>query len=83
MYRFVLLSIGFNLNMVYLYLTFSPLSVSLLLLHCAVGAFEEEASLRPVCAGVTVPVAALKRKAEDVLCVPPFLLMQSDGGTVH
>lgn len=28
MYRFVLLSVGFNLNMVYLYLTFSPLSQS-------------------------------------------------------
>lgn len=76
MYRFVLLSIGFNLNMVYLYLTFSPLSVSLLLLRCAGGAFQEEASIQPVYACVVVPVAALKTKAADVLCVPPFLLIQ-------
>lgn len=48
MYRFVLLSIGFNLNMVYLYLTFSPLSQSFVL-HYAVGGFQEEASFKPVC----------------------------------
>lgn len=44
MYRFVLLSIGFNLNMVYLYLTCSPLSQSFVL-HYAVGGFQEEASI--------------------------------------
>lgn len=57
MYRFVLLSVGFNLNMVYLYLTFSPHSHSvsqLFVLHYAGGGFQEEASIKPVCARMMV-----------------------------
>ncbi len=47
MYRFVLLSIGFNLNMVYLYLTFGPLnqSVSQLCYTMLVAAFRKKPPL--------------------------------------
>lgn len=83
MYRFVLLSIGFNLNKVYLYLTFSPsVWVCLLLLHCADGAFQEEVSVQSVRACVIAPVAALKQK-QQMFYVPHLLLIPSDDGTVY
>lgn len=65
MYRFVLLSIGFNL-MVYLYLTFSPPSCRLLfVLHYAGVGFQESASVQPVCARVIICAAALRWRATD------------------
>lgn len=70
MYRFVLLSIGFNLNMVYLYLTFSPLSQSVsqsvvvcVTLSMLVVGFRKKP---PLSLYVLVCVAALKTRAADL-----------------
>lgn len=74
MYRFVLLSVGFhfNLNMVYLYLTISPFSQSLFVLHYAGGGLQEEASIKPVRAHMIVCVAALKTRADLSFCSVSF-----------
>lgn len=44
MYRFVLLSIGFNLNMIYLYLTFVPRRQSVFVTLCW-GGFRKKPSV--------------------------------------
>lgn len=78
MYRFVLLSINFNLNMVYLYLTFSPLSESVSCYTMLVVAGRSLHSVG-VCLYDCLSCCFLKTRAAH-FCVPPFLLIQSEYG---